>query len=121
MRHLFALFLSLTLSCCEKPSTPNRNGKAQNLNLDVRDMGGGEDTGVEDMDLDIKMNLKNKNLIDQIPIEKDYAFALFKPLLSNALVATRTTLAFFGLPKSSTTIRLSIRATSPSVEASYKA
>ena len=104
MRLLFTLFLILTLPCCEKLPIPPRNGKAQFLNLDVRDMGGGEETGVEDMDLDIKMNLKNKNLIDQIPIEKDYAFALSKPLLSNALVDTRTTLAFFGLPKSSTTI-----------------
>jgi len=86
------------------PPTPHRNGETQNLNLDVRDMGGGGGTGVEDMDLDIKMNLKNKNLIDQIPIEKDYAFAHFKPLFLNALVATRTALAFFGLPKSSTTI-----------------
>lgn len=67
-------------------------------------MGGVEGTGEEDMDLDIKMDLKNKNLIDQIPIEKDYALALSKPLLSNALAATRTTLAFFGFPKSSTTI-----------------
>lgn len=80
MRYLLTLLLALTLSCGEESAKPNKNGKDQDLNLDMGDMGVGGDTGVEEedmiLDMEVDSTYMNKNLINLIHIEKDYEFAV---------------------------------------------
>ena len=80
MRYLLTLLLTLTLSCGDESAKPNKNGKDQDLNLDMGDMGVQEDTGVEEEDMGLDMEVDstymNKNLINLIHIEKDYEFAV---------------------------------------------
>lgn len=80
MRYLLTLLLTLTLSCGDESAKPSRNGKDQDQNIDMGDMGVDGDTGVEgDMELDLGTTPKsymNKNLINMIHTEKDYEFAV---------------------------------------------